>query len=89
MKAWAETRASLGVRTLFNVLGPISNPAGVKRQVVGVFARHWVEPLAEALRNLGSEHAWVVHGHDGLDELSTTGPTTVAEFKNGTIRCSR
>ena len=86
MKAWAETRAALGVRTIFNVLGPISNPAGVTRQIVGVFARHWVEPLAEALRNLGSEHVWVVHGHDGLDELSTTGPTTVAELKDGAIR---
>jgi anthranilate phosphoribosyltransferase len=85
MKAWAPIRAELGVRTIFNLLGPICNPAGVKRQVIGVFDKRWVEPIAEVLMGLGSEHAWVVHGHDGLDELSTTGPTTVAELNDGTI----
>ncbi len=85
MKAWAAARADLGVRTLFNLLGPICNPAGVKHHVLGVFAPEWVEPIAEVLRALGSERAWVVHGHDGLDELSTTGPTTVAELNGGTI----
>ncbi len=85
MKHWAPIRAELGIRTIFNLLGPVSNPAGVTRQVLGVFSREWVEPIAQVLRNLGSEHVWVVHGHDGLDELTTTGATTVAELKNGKI----
>jgi anthranilate phosphoribosyltransferase len=85
MKHWAPIRAELGIRTIFNLLGPISNPAGVTRQVLGVFALEWVEPIAHVLKNLGAEHVWVVHGHDGLDELTTTGSTTVAELKNGTI----
>jgi anthranilate phosphoribosyltransferase len=85
-KAWAPIRADLGVRTMFNVLGPICNPARVKRQVVGVFAERWVVPIAEVLRNLGTEWAWVVHGRDGLDELSTTGPTLVAELASGQVR---
>jgi anthranilate phosphoribosyltransferase len=76
----------LGTRTIFNLLGPLSNPARVKRQLIGVFAPHWVEPLAEVLRDLGHEHAWVVHGADGLDELSTTGPSQVAELKGGKIK---
>ncbi|AHB48835.1 anthranilate phosphoribosyltransferase [Hyphomicrobium nitrativorans NL23] len=85
MKAWAAARGDLGIRTLFNLLGPICNPAGVKHHVLGVFAPEWVQPIAAVLRALGSERAWVVHGHDGLDELSTTGPTTVAELKDGAI----
>jgi len=86
MKHWAPVRAELGIRTIFNLLGPISNPAGVKRQVIGVFSWQWVEPIAHVLRNLGAEHVWVVHGHDGLDEMTTTGATDVAELKGGEIR---
>ncbi|MGH6790175.1 MAG: anthranilate phosphoribosyltransferase, partial [Pseudolabrys sp.] len=78
------TRAELGTRTIFNLLGPISNPAGAKRQLVGVFAPAWVKPIAEVLGKLGSERAWVVHG-DGLDELTTTGVSFVAELKDGKV----
>jgi anthranilate phosphoribosyltransferase len=85
MKAWAPARAELGVRTILNLLGPLANPAGVKRQVVGVFNAAWTEPIAEVLSNLGSVHAWVVHGSDGLDEITTTGPTRVTELKDGKI----
>jgi anthranilate phosphoribosyltransferase len=85
MKHWAAIRGELGIRTIFNLLGPISNPAGVTRQVVGVFSWQWVEPIAHVLRNLGAEHVWVVHGHDGLDELTTTGATDVAEVKDGNV----
>ncbi len=86
MKNVGPTRVELGTRTIFNLLGPLSNPASVKRQMIGTFSRHWVEPMAEVLRNLGSESIWVVHGSDGLDEITTTGTTTVAELKDGTIR---
>ncbi|MBO6667577.1 anthranilate phosphoribosyltransferase [Parvibaculum sp.] len=86
MKHVAPVRADLGIKTVFNMLGPLSNPALVKRQLLGVFAASWVEPFAEALRNLGSDSAWVVHGSDGMDEITTTGPSTVAELKNGKIR---
>jgi anthranilate phosphoribosyltransferase len=82
----APTRVELGTRTIFNLLGPLSNPAGVKRQMVGVFSRHWIEPLAQVLKNLGSQAAWVVHGSDGLDEITTTGPTYVAALENGMVR---
>jgi anthranilate phosphoribosyltransferase len=85
MKHWAPIRGELGIRTVFNLLGPISNPAGVQRQIVGVFSWHWVEPIAHVLKNLGCEHVWVVHGHDGLDELTTTGATDVAEVKDGKV----
>jgi anthranilate phosphoribosyltransferase len=85
LKHWAPIRGELGIRTIFNLLGPICNPAGVRRQVVGVFSWHWVEPIAHVLRTLGAEHVWVVHGHDGLDELTTTGATDVAELKGGKV----
>jgi anthranilate phosphoribosyltransferase len=86
MKNVGPTRVELGTRTIFNLLGPLSNPAGVKRQMVGTFSRHWVEPMAQVLKNLGSESIWVVHGSDGLDEITTTGPTSVAALENGQIR---
>ena len=86
MKNVGPTRVELATRTIFNLLGPLSNPAGVKRQMVGVFSRQWVEPLAHVLKNLGSEKAWVVHGSDGLDEITTTGTTAVAALENGAIR---
>jgi anthranilate phosphoribosyltransferase len=85
MKHWAPVRAELSIRTLFNVLGPISNPAAVSCQVVGVYAQNLVEIVAHVLKGLGAEHVWVVHGHDGLDELTTTGATHVAEVKNGRV----
>jgi anthranilate phosphoribosyltransferase len=85
MRHVSPIRAELGFRTIFNLLGPLTNPAGAQRQVIGVFADRWVRPLAEALGVLGSEKAWVVHGA-GLDELTTTGETSVAELKNGAVR---
>ena len=85
MKFVGPTRVELGTRTIFNLLGPLSNPADVRRQMVGVFSGQWVAPLAEVLRNLGSAHAWVVHGSDGLDEVTGTGPSAVAELKDGRI----
>ena len=85
LKHWAPIRGELAIRTVFNLLGPICNPAGVKRQIVGVFSWQWVEPIAHVLKNLGAEHVWVVHGHDGLDEITTTGSTDVAELKDGKI----
>jgi anthranilate phosphoribosyltransferase len=85
MRHVGPTRVELGTRTIFNLMGPLSNPAGARRQLTGVFAREWVVPLAEVLGKLGSERAWVVHGSDGLDELTTTGPSYVAELKNGKV----
>lgn len=85
MRNVGPTRVELGTRTIFNLMGPLSNPAGAKRQLLGVFARTWVAPLAEVLLRLGSDAAWVVHGSDGLDEITTTGPTHVAELKNGAV----
>jgi anthranilate phosphoribosyltransferase len=86
MKHVGPTRVELGTRTIFNLLGPLSNPAGVKRQMVGVFSKQWVEPLAHVLKNLGSERAFVVHGSDGLDEITTAGSTSVATLENGVVR---
>jgi len=86
MKHVGPTRVELGTRTIFNLLGPLSNPAGVKRQMVGVFSKQWVEPLAQVLKNLGSERAYVVHGSDGLDEITIAGSTSVAALENGTVR---
>jgi anthranilate phosphoribosyltransferase len=85
MKVWAPIRADLGLRTILNLLGPLCNPAEVKRQVLGVYDRKLVQPIADVLRKLGSEHAWVVHGHDGMDELTTTGVTHVAELKDNDV----
>ena len=73
MRHVGPARVELGTRTIFNLLGPLSNPAGVKRQLVGVFSAAWLRPMAEVLRNLGSERVWVAHGGDGLDEITTTG----------------
>jgi anthranilate phosphoribosyltransferase len=86
MKNVGPTRVELATRTIFNLLGPLSNPAGVKRQLVGVFSRQWVQPLAQVLKNLGAESVWVVHGSDGLDEITLTGPTFVAALEEGEIR---
>src|SRR5881275_3273660 len=80
----APTRVELATRTIFNLLGPLSNPAGTRRQLVGVFAPEWVRPIAEVLGRLGAEHVWVVHG-SGIDELTTAGTTTVAEYKDGRV----
>jgi anthranilate phosphoribosyltransferase len=84
MRHVGPTRVELGTRTIFNLLGPMSNPAGTRRQLVGVFAPEWVVPMAEVLGRLGAERAWVVHG-SGIDELTTAGATTVAEFNDGKV----
>ncbi len=85
MRHVGPTRVELGTRTIFNLLGPMSNPAGTRRQLVGVYAPEWVVPMAEVLGRLGAERAWVVHG-SGIDELTTAGVTTVAEFNDGSVR---
>ncbi|MFI3903466.1 anthranilate phosphoribosyltransferase [Ochrobactrum sp. S1502_03] len=85
MRHVGPSRVELGTRTIFNLLGPLSNPASVKRQLVGVFSAEWVEPLAEVLKELGSETAWVVYG-DSLDEMTTAGTTKIAALENGNIR---
>ncbi len=85
MRNVGPTRVEMGTRTIFNILGPMSNPAGVKRQLIGVFGREWMRPMAETLRTLGSEKIWVVHGADGTDEITTTGPTYVTALENGEI----
>jgi len=85
MRHVAAARGSLQLRTIFNLLGPLANPAHSKRQILGVFDKKWVRPMAEVLAKLGSEHVWVVHGSDGLDEITNTGDTYVAELKDGQI----
>lgn len=85
MRFVGPSRVELGTRTIFNLLGPLSNPAGVKRQLLGVFSPHWLRPVAEVLKSLGSTHVWVVHG-SGLDEITLTGKTDVVALENGTIR---
>jgi anthranilate phosphoribosyltransferase len=85
MRHVGPSRVELGTRTIFNLLGPLSNPAGVRRQLVGVFAPEWVEPIAHVLKALGTEAAWVVHG-DGLDEVTTAGTTLVASLEGGKVR---
>jgi anthranilate phosphoribosyltransferase len=86
MKHAAPVRRELGVRTIFNLLGPLTNPASAKRQVMGVFSKDLTLKLAKVLKNLGSEHVLVVHGADGMDEISFTGDTFVAELKDGKVR---
>ena len=85
MRHVAASRSELGTRTIFNILGPLANPALVKKQLVGVFSEAWVEPMAQVLKGLGSERAWVVHGSDGLDEITTTGVTKVAALDKGSV----
>jgi len=85
MKYVAPIRKKIGTRTIFNLLGPLSSPANVKRQVIGVFAKKWLLPFAKALKNLKSEHAWIVHSDDGMDEISPFTTTNIVELKNDTI----
>jgi anthranilate phosphoribosyltransferase len=85
MKYVAPIRKKIGSRTIFNLLGPLSSPANVKRQVVGVFAKKWLVPFANALKNLQSEHAWILHSDDGMDEISPFSITSIIEFKNNKI----
>lgn len=86
MRHVAPVRTELGTRTIFNMIGPLSNPAGVTAQVLGVFSESWLEPLVQVLKSLGSTTVWAVHGSDGLDELTTTGPTHVVALENGAVR---
>jgi anthranilate phosphoribosyltransferase len=85
MKHAIGPRREMGVRTIFNLLGPLTNPAGAPNQLLGVFADQWVEPLAQVLAQLGSRHVLVVHSADGMDEISIATPTRVAELKNGKV----
>jgi len=86
MRHVGPVRAELGTRTIFNILGPLTNPAGVKRQLTGAFAPRLLRPMVETLRALGSEAAWLVHGSDGTDEITIAGPTTVVALEAGEIR---
>jgi anthranilate phosphoribosyltransferase len=86
MKHVGPSRVELGTRTIFNLLGPLSNPAGVRRQITGVFSKGWLEPLAQVLKNLGSERVWVAHGAGGFDEITAAGVTWIAELKDGQVR---
>jgi anthranilate phosphoribosyltransferase len=89
MRHVGQVRRELGTRTIFNLLGPLANPAGTKYQLIGVFGREWVEPVANVLGLLGTERAWVVHGEDGLDELTTTGISEVAVLDRGQVSTFR
>jgi anthranilate phosphoribosyltransferase len=82
----AAVRKSLGIPTIFNLLGPLTNPGGARLHLMGVYAPHWTQPLAHVLRELGSRRAWVVHADDGLDEISTLGPTRISQLHNGAVR---
>jgi len=88
MRHAGPVRRSLGVRTVFNLLGPLTNPAGARRQLIGVYAQQWVEPMAQALAALGCDHGMVVHGKPGIDELSPCGATTVATVRGGSVTLS-
>jgi anthranilate phosphoribosyltransferase len=85
MRHVGPVRTEMGTRTIFNMIGPLSNPAGVKKQLLGVFSDSWLEPLVEVLRSLGSTHVWAAHGSDGFDEITTTGPTRIVRLQNGKI----
>lgn len=85
MRHVAKARAGLAMRTLFNLLGPLTNPAGAEFQLMGVFDKAWCKPMAQALKELGTKRAWVVHGSDGMDELTVTGKSHVTELKDGKI----
>jgi len=86
MRHTSEARKAIGTRTIFNLLGPLTNPAGAPNQVMGVFDKKWVKPLAQVLQQLGSEHVLVVHAEDGLDEISLNSKTFVAELHKGEIK---
>ncbi|MCV6600555.1 MAG: anthranilate phosphoribosyltransferase [Cohaesibacter sp.] len=85
MRFVGPSRVEMGIRTIFNLLGPLSNPAGVKRQLIGVFDPHWLMPFAQTLQNLKSDMAWIVHGASGLDEISITGESQIIQLKDGEI----
>ncbi len=85
MRHAAPVRQGLKLRTIFNLLGPLLNPAGAKRQLVGAYSEHWLLPMAEVLKRGGARHVWAVHGADGMDELSTTGVSRVVELKDGKL----
>jgi len=86
MKFVGPSRVELGTRTIFNLLGPLANPAGAKKQITGVYSKAWVEPLAQVLKNLGSEACWICHGEGGMDEIVPSGTTWISELKNGEIK---
>jgi anthranilate phosphoribosyltransferase len=85
MRNVAPVRTELGTRTIFNLIGPLSNPAGVKRQLIGAFSDNWLEQMVEVLKSLGSERVWAAHGSDGLDEITTTGPTRIVALDDGRV----
>ena len=85
MRHVADVRKKLGIRTIFNLLGPLTNPANVKHHMIGVYDLEWLGAMAEVLKSLGSESAWMVHGHDGMDEITTTAPTDVVQLHHGMI----